>query len=225
MNNPDQAAVVHKVCRAPYAIFFTLAYGFQLCSDPSKVSSAYNAIADAIATFERSYEVNPFSSRYDRYLAGKLQLTPKEQKGLKLFEGKAGCAGCHPSGARSPFTDFTYDNFGIPKNTRHEATKFAPTDFGLGARIGSQEDGRFKVSTLRNIAISPPYGHNGFFRTLKDIVHFYNTRDVPEEHWPAPEVSANVNRDELGKLGLTDDEEDAIVAFLQSLTDDGKAVP
>lgn len=129
---------------------------------------------------------------------------------------------CHPSGPKSPFTDFTYDNLGVPKNTRNDATRFAATDTGLGARVGHQEDGRFKVSTLRNVGISPPYGHNGYFRTLKEIVHFYNTRDVAKEHWPAPEVLANVNRDELGDLHLTNAEEDALVAFLEALTDQGK---
>ncbi|MEO8372249.1 MAG: cytochrome c peroxidase [Candidatus Solibacter sp.] len=219
MNNPDKATVVQKVCSAQYGLLFRLVYSFQACSDSSKINSAYDSIADAIAAYERSNDVNEFSSRYDQHLAGKIKLTKKEQLGLELFEGKAGCAGCHPSGPKSPFTDFTYDNIGIPKNTRHEATKFAPQDLGLGARLGHTEDGRFKVSTLRNVGIAPPYGHNGYFRTLKEIVHFYNTRDVPKEKWPAPEVLANVNRDELGRLGLTDAEEDAIVEFLQALTD------
>ena len=61
------------------------------------------------------------------------------------------------------------------------------------------------------------YTHNGFFKSLDDVVHFYNTRDV--ESWPPPEVSVNVNRDELGNLGLTADEETAIVAFPKTLTD------
>ncbi|MGJ5816044.1 cytochrome-c peroxidase [Paludibaculum fermentans] len=219
MNNPDRASVVRKVCGSNYGLLFKLAYGFRLCSGSSAVPDAYDAIADAIAVFERSSDMNSFSSRYDRYLAGKLALTDKEQAGLQLFEGKAKCAGCHPSGRRSPFTDFTYDNLGIPKNLTHEATKGAPVDHGLGERLGPQENGRFKVSTLRNIAIAPPYGHNGYFQTLKELVHFYNTRDVASEKWPAPEVDENVNRDELGHLGLTAEEEDAIVSFLEALTD------
>ena len=78
-------------------------------------------------------------------------------------------------------------------------------------------DGLFKVSTLRNLTRTAPYGHNGYFATLKDIVHFYNT--AGDGTWPAPEVPVNVNRTELGNLGLTDAEEDAIVAFLKTLTD------
>ena len=63
------------------------------------------------------------------------------------------------------------------------------------------------------------YLHNGVFKSLKEVVHFYNTRDVAGMNWPPPEVAENVNTDELGDLGLTDDQEDAIVAFLKTLTD------
>jgi hypothetical protein len=83
--------------------------------------------------------------------------------------------------------------------------------------------GKHKVPTLRNVDKRPypvfvkAYGHNGFFKSLEEIVHFYNTRDV--EEWPAPEVPQNVNFDELGDLGLTADEEAAIVAFMKTLSD------
>jgi cytochrome c peroxidase len=98
-----------------------------------------------------------------------------------------------------------------------------PNDLGLGAGknpLVTDPDlqvGKFKVSSLRNIEITAPYGHNGFFATLEEIVHFYNTRDV--EDWPAPEVPQTVNRIELGNLGLTAAEEADLVAFLKTLTD------
>jgi cytochrome c peroxidase len=97
--------------------------------------------------------------------------------------------------------------------------------------------GKHKVPTLRNIDKRPhpdfvkSYGHNGYFKDLKQIVHFYNTRDTlgicwgadgeieGETCWPPPEVTLNVNLDELGDLKLTEAEEDAIVAFLKTLTD------
>jgi cytochrome c peroxidase len=75
------------------------------------------------------------------------------------------------------------------------------------------------------------FGHNGYFKSLKGIVHFYNTRDVlgrcakvtdpkPGANcWPEPEVSSNLNKDEMGDLGLTEEEENAIVAFLKTLSD------
>ncbi|MGD2063664.1 MAG: cytochrome C, partial [Nitrospirota bacterium] len=122
-------------------------------------------------------------------------------------------------------------------------------DLGLGgfldtrpeyADLAEENDGKQKVPTLRNVDKRPypmfvkAYGHNGYFKTLKGIVHFYNTRDVlpvcadpltPMEEalaqncWPEPEVTENVNTDELGDLGLTDEDEDAIVAFLKTLSD------
>jgi cytochrome c peroxidase len=218
MNNPDGAAVAAKACASAYAAAFRMVYGTAICNSPEK---AFAAIADAIAAFESSSEVNPFSSKYDLYLAGKADLTPQERHGLELFEGeKARCFYCHPSGAGSPFTDFSYDNAGIPKNTAIPAYAAEPglVDLGLGGRLGTpEENGKFKVPTLRNVALAPPYGHNGYFQTLKQVVHFYNTRDVGDG--PAAEYPDTVNHDELGDLGLTDEEEDAIVAFLGTLTD------
>ena len=74
------------------------------------------------------------------------------------------------------------------------------------------------------------FGHNGYFKSLKEIVHFYNTRDTLPvcasgdagervSCWPLPETALNMNDDELGDLGLTEAEEEAIVAFMQTLTD------
>jgi hypothetical protein len=87
----------------------------------------------------------------------------------------------------------------------------------------SENDGKHKVPSLRNVDKRPSknftkaYGHNGYFKSLEEIVHFYNTRDVAD--WPAPEVSTNVNDEELGNLGLTLQEEAAIVAFMKTLSD------
>jgi cytochrome c peroxidase len=94
------------------------------------------------------------------------------------------------------------------------------------AHLAEENMGKHKVPTLRNVDKRPgqgfikAYGHNGFFKSLEEIVHFYNTRDV--EDWPPPEVAENVNTDELGNLGLDADEEAAIVAFMRTLSDTGK---
>ena len=91
--------------------------------------------------------------------------------------------------------------------------------------IYEPELGKHKVPTLRNVDKRPAPGfvkafmHNGYFKSLKDVVHFYNTRDVAGAGWPAPEVAANVNTAEMGNLGLTAAEEDAIVEFMRTLTD------
>ncbi len=189
-----------------------------------------------------------------------MNLSEEEARGLKIFEVKGKCAKCHPSkggpkGAHPLFTDFTYDNIGVPKNPKNpfyampapwnpEGVAFV--DRGLGgylkeagykASIYEPEIGKFKVPTLRNVDKRPfpqfvkSFGHNGYFTTLKEIVHFYNTRDVlprcekindskPALNcWPEPEVSSNLNKEELGNLGLTEDEENAITAFLKTLSD------
>jgi cytochrome c peroxidase len=161
----------------------------------------------------------------------------KEWDGLQLFMGDAQCVLCHvvewtddpgnvivpawsPDGSIPPlFTDFTYDNLGVPKSD-HKLLRDAPIDRGLGPIVADEEEnGKFKVMTLRNIGLTKPYAHNGFFMNLKDITHFYNTRDLVEEGWPEPEVPETVNTDELGNLGLSDKDEDALVKFMMTLSD------
>ena len=248
MANPNKAAVVAKVRHAAYSKMFDTVYGTQALAN---TDTAYNRIADAIAAFERSPVFNRFSSKYDYYLYGQAKLTSQEKRGRKLFEdpSKGNCAACHPDrpardGTPPLFTDFTYDNLGVPRNPLNPFYRLPSSlsplgikfvDKGLGAFVGdSSQNGKLKVPTLRNIAVTGPYMHNGYFKTLRGVVDFYNTRDVKnvcqsawvtEEQalknrcWPAAEVAANVNHDELGDLGLTDQEVDDIVAFLRTLTD------
>jgi len=207
------------------------------------VLEAYDLATKAIGEFEKTQLFNKFNSKYDYFLAGLETLTADEQKGLKIFEGKGKCALCHiskasiaPDGGPMPplFTDFTYDNLGVPKNLYIEDLigSDQPTDLGLGAVLGDPlQNGKFKVMSLRNIAITAPYAHNGVFQTLEQIVHFYNTRDIlglctdnkdpgfGVTCWPAPEVADNMNTAELGNLGLTAEQERMLVAFLKTLTD------
>jgi cytochrome c peroxidase len=180
--------------------------------------------------------------------AGQAIFSAEEWRGLQLFMGEnnndgildkkegAMCAACHvadwvpadenviapewaPEGFAPPvFTDFTYDNLGVPKNYAYPLDPDAPIDLGLGAVVNdADENGKFKVMTLRNIGLTEPYAHNGFFLTLKEITHFYNTRDV--QPWPAAEYGDTVNSDELGNLGLSAADEDALVAFMLTLSD------
>jgi len=248
MANPDKASVIEKLRSGPNAKLFEEVYGAGSLSD---VDTAYNLLAQAIATFERTETLSPFSSKYDAYLAGKASLTEEEMRGLSLFEDpmKGNCAACHPSrpSADVPkplFTDFTYDNLGVPKNPHNDfywmPTQFNPdgekfVDVGLGKTTGDVgDDGKFKVPTLRNLALTGAYMHNGYFDTLKGVVDFYNTRDVKPACanpltseadalllgcWPAAEVALNVNVDELGNLRLASSEVRDIVVFLGTLTD------
>jgi len=253
MNNPNMRSVIIKVLKSDYAplfkgVFFVW-YVDQLpqngmipdimfdVGNPEFIQNAYQLVAESIAAYEASSEVNRFSSKYDAYLAGNAVLTAEEAWGLELWEGKAGCDACHPSemenGQPPLFTDYTYDNLGMPRNPENPWYTMPPgfnpegenwVDYGLGAIVGEQDElGKQKVPTVRNVGMRPypgfvqAYGHNGYFKSLYEIVHFYNTRDV--DGWPAPEVAMNVNHDELGNLGLSYDEEMAIVAFMNTLTD------
>ena len=214
-NNPSAFAVVAQVCFSNYGALFKSVYGPNACRD---TATAYNYIADAIAAYESSANVNRFNSKFD---CATYVPTPQELNGRALFEGKGKCNLCHPStvgpyAAKALFTDYTYDNLGIPKNPNIPGGP----DLGLGAIVNDVlQYGKFKVPTLRNIAVAPPYGHNGYFKSLKEIVHFYNPRDVLAAGWPPPEVPPNLYTAEMGNLGLTDAEENDIVAFLATLTD------
>ena len=245
-NMPSAKQVIQRIAKASYAPLFISVWGPGALDDKKDVAGSYERIARSIAAYERSAEVNPFTSKYDFYLKGEATLTPQEARGLALFEGKAMCAACHPSNWREDgkpplFTDFTYDNLGIPKNPQnpfYTAPKNINRDgmnwvdpglAGFLAAAGYPEEawmpemGKHKVPTLRNVDQRPnpefvkAYGHNGYFKSLEQITHFYNTRDV--QPWPAPEVADNVNVDELGNLGLSAEEEAEIVAFMRTLTD------
>jgi cytochrome c peroxidase len=300
---PDAACVVYQACTSGrYGSLFQQVWGpgacdiawprkqemKALCSsenvtvevDRTKVNEAYNDVALSIAAYEDSTDVNRYSSKYDAYLAGQVQLTAQEAEGLALFQGQGNCVNCHvldlqANGKPALLTDYTYDNLGGPKNPEnpwYTQTAFNPdgykwVDKGLGGFLASTPVlnpdgsilapdyrayaaanlGKQKVPTLRNVDLRPgpgfvkPYSHNGWFKSLKSIVHFYNTRDVlpqcpprpdalpPNTYteaealqlgcWPEPEVDANINTTELGSLGLTDAQEDAIVAFMKTLSD------
>ncbi len=253
---PYSAILVEKVCKASYASLFRTVWGKDACGD---VNKAYEYIGRSIAAYERSKEMNPFSSKYDYFLKLKATLTPEEAKGLDLFneKDKGNCTQCHPSAInlRKPgpivFADFTYHNLGLPKNPLNpfyyqfgsNPSSVHWVDLGLGGFLNSaSEYGKHKVPTLRNVDKRPfstfvkAYGHNGYFKSLESIVHFYNTRDVlpvcseplatgnvPGDNcWPAPEFSETVNKKQLGNLGLNHEEETCIVAFLKTLSDGWK---
>lgn len=232
-NNVGAQSVIDSVLASSYRDLF-----LGLCTDPD-TSKRYECIARAIAAYERSTEVNQFTSKYDYWLAGRAKLTGQEELGRALFMGKAKCANCHVPPA---FTDFSYENLGVPRNPLnpfYSEPEWNPlgagwVDLGLGGFLkstGSTEAvwepqlGRHKVPTLRNVDLRPAkkfvkaYGHNGFFKSLEEIVHFYNTRDVPGAGWPPPEVTVNINMAEVGNLGLNHGEELAIAEFLTTLSD------
>ncbi|WP_455210158.1 cytochrome-c peroxidase [Kaarinaea lacus] len=282
---PDNACVVYSVCGAKYPVKLDSIWPgacdihwpsdvIAACktegatvalstSDRAKVDQAYDYIGLAIAAFEDSPMVNAFTSKYDYYLAGLVELSKEELRGKELFRDKGKCADCHPmepgeNGEPPLFTDYSFDNLGTPRNPENPwynlPTKFNPegakwVDKGLGAFLAGRSEykqyaqenyGKQKVPTVRNVDKRPgndfvkAYMHNGYFKTLKGLVNFYNTRDVKPTCknlltteaealvlgcWPAPEITVNVNEEELGDLKLTEAEENAIVTFMKTLSD------
>jgi cytochrome c peroxidase len=254
-NNATKMDVLVQVANSQYAYLWEVVWGEPISyGTPEEIDLNYGRVALAIAAYEASSEVNPFSSKFDYYLQGLVDLTPQEEWGMELFndEETGKCALCHisevgPNGEPPLFTDFTFDNLGTPKNPENPFYGMdeifingepinplgdAWIDYGLGAflitrpewaSLADENMGKHKVPTLRNVDRKPGNGfpkaylHNGVFKTLKEVVHFYNTRDVG--NWPPPEVPENVNTEELGNLGLTVAEEDAIVAFMATLSD------
>lgn len=278
--------MLDRACSAHYGHMLTMLWGPEVCDD---VSAGYAAIARSIAAFESSAQMSPYSSKLDAVLTGQDQLDAREQQGLELFNGKAHCSVCHTStaaasGEPAVFSDFGFDNVGVPKNPQNpfyamdrvsvDGKPINPAgsawlDLGLGAflkqlanddtwrrapsvtpsmlaldataltKAADDNAGKHRVPTLRNVDRRPSadfakaYMHNGYFSSLRNIVHFYNTRDVlprcaselgeadaiAQNCWPAPEIEQNIDKALIGQLNLTDAEEDALVAFLATLSD------
>jgi len=255
-------------------------------TDRTLANKDFDEFAQAIAAYEGSDSVSPFTSKFDYYLAGKATLTTQELNGYELFRGKGSCNTCHLDGRSSSlqggsdtgqaasvqplFTDTTYNNLGLPRNVKlpwySEDTPdqwgftanplgFGFTDEGMGLFLDGyygappnlswgvqlpQFEGKFQTSTARDAAMVPypgfvkAYMHNGYLTSLKQVVHFYNTRDVypypvlsgncpsgtveKVTCWPMPEDANNENTT-IGKLGLSNEEENDIVAFLKTLVD------
>jgi cytochrome c peroxidase len=282
-NMPSKMAVCEVVASSKYADLFEAVWGpGSLDCSEAGVDATYDLIGLSIAAYEASPEVNAFTSKFDLYWCNCLDagndpeacgladgpqelldpfgvLTAQEFDGLIEF-GEY-CAPCHlshvpgPDGLPPLFTDFSFENIGVPKNPENpfydmdeefldDGTPINPlgddfVDFGLGgflattiewSHLAFENDGKFKVPTVRNVDLRKgrgfpkAYMHNGVFKSLEEVVHFYNTRDVPEEGWPPPEVPYNLN-DELfegvpiGDLELDAEAEAAIVAFLETLND------
>jgi len=248
MNHPDKASVVAAVRHAPYAQGFRDLFGPAALDG---VDDGFAHITEAVAAFERTPVFAPFSSRYDRYLAGEIALDDAEQRGLAIYEDPArgNCAGCHPNrpaadGTPPMFTDWSYANLGIPRYGNNKFYVQPPPlnpdgerhiDHGLMTTVGDPaQDGKFRVPTLRNIAVTQAYGHNGYFENLPYMIDFLNTRDVGSREvgtcsrsvagsrcaWPGAEVPATVDRKSIGHLGLSDQDIADLIAFLATLTDE-----
>jgi cytochrome c peroxidase len=250
MANDTPKKVAEKLERAAYVSEFRRLFGVDIFDDPEK---AFKAATIAIARYEQEgVEFKPFDSKFDYFIQGKVNLSAQELRGFALFNNpqKGNCAACHPStssnGTPPLFTDFTYDNLGVARNLDIPATSNSEY-FDLGLCGPDRTDlterselcGAFKVPSLRNVAITAPYFHNGKIEKLEDAVRFYASRDTnPEDWYPQgvnglemfndlpPQYRLNVNMTEapynlhlgdepaLDKAEITD-----LVEFLKTLTD------
>ncbi len=253
MANPDKASVVAKIGQTAWARDFKALYGAEVLQN---TDVAFDKLLQALERYQREdSEFNAYTSKYDAVLRGQATLTAAEARGLALFndENKGNCAACHPSaksadGSHPLFTDFTYDNLGVPRNddiaANHDPAYF---DLGLCARpeLATRQDlcGAFKVPSLRNVALRQTFFHNGKFKTLKDALNFYVQRDTHPEKWYPVNADgsvqkfddipvqwqANVNTTEApygrqpGQVpALSDAEIDDVIAFLKTLNDGWK---
>lgn len=249
MANGTAAEVVDKLRSAAYVSEFMQVFGSDIFDSGD---DAFDRAVFALQKYEtEAPEFRPFDSKYDYFLAGKVQLSAQEMRGLALFNdpNKGNCAACHSNsrlddGTPPLFTDFTYDNLGVPRNMDIPANADSDYyDLGLcgpdRTDLAGRTDlcGAFKVPTLRNVAVTAPYFHNGRFATLTEVVSFYVRRDTnPEEWYPnagadkfndlPPQYRSNVNTTEApynrkpgGVPALDSDEIDDLVAFLNTLTD------
>lgn len=241
MAQPDRQALVNRILEnADHRQAIENTFGAEaLASEESVV----NAATTAIAAFERSETFTSFDSRYDRSLVNEYEMTREEAIGRDLFfSDLINCIQCHlndPSrvSRQETFTNHRYHNIGIPVNVRARQANGLGTehrDPGLAANPAADDAlasaGKFRVPTLRNVAVTAPYMHNGAFATLEAAVAFYahyplpnaSSRINPEtgEPWRAAEVPETIDLDLLeGGQPIDPQRVDYLVAFLRTLTD------
>jgi cytochrome c peroxidase len=247
-STPERVAAAIR--SAPYAREFLAVYGEQVMNHDRAL---FNAVLEALAVYEESPTVfAPYTSKYDAYLAGRVRLTAAEQRGLRLFddERKGNCASCHPSarakdGSPPLFTDFGLIALGVPRN-RALAANRDPRFFDLGAcgpwrtDLAGRDEfcGIFRTPTLRNVATRHTFFHNGVFRSLDEVLHFYVERDIyperfypvmagrarkfddlPKRYWDNINTDPPFDRQRGDKPALDEREIEDIIAFLKTLTD------
>ena len=199
----DWDSVLFRLRQKPeYVTAFRKAFGVD---SPEQINK--QLAARAIAQFERTLISS--ESKYDRVQRGEAQFTPLEQRGRDIFFDAsaelpdAECGHCHTPPL---FTDQTYTNNGVQYSQELDAIK----DRGRGGVTGIRyENGRFRVPSLRNIALTAPYMHDGSLPTLEAVIDHYDRGGLP-----GPNVDPKIR-----PLHLSELDKQALVAFLHTLTD------
>jgi len=214
MNLSGPADLADRIRKSEYAPDFKKLVGGKVWGDDGKL---VDQVYHSLVAFLREPMFRPFNARIDDFWKGDVKaLNDSELRGLALFQSKAGCAQCHPLGVGTwpepLLSDFGYDNLGAPS--------LGEKDPGLGGVSGRENEmGQFRSPTLRNIALTAPYLHNGSIKTLREVMEFYNKRDVEPERWGKTDFPETVNHDDMGDLKLTDQEVDDLVALMHTFTD------
>lgn len=188
--NEKISSVNQKIQRSKfYPALFKTAFG----SDSVTTRKVMLALAQFMGSIISA------DARYDQVKAGKAKFTQQEEQGEKLFMQQ--CSGCH-SGVL--FTDFSFRSNGLSSDF---------SDLGR-ARVTSDESdkGKFKVPSLRNVALTAPYMHDGRFASLSEVLNHYRN---------PMKQSATLDKEQLSKINLSDKESKAVIAFLHTLTDSG----
>ena len=227
---PSKDLLFERYSTGFYGEGFKRIYGDEAVSSPDHL---LNAISKSLAAFQKSQNVAPFNSKYDKFLRGEVSLSKEEEHGrLLFFSTLINCNSCHQLDQdqnRETFTDYTFHNIGVPSNPELDLDE---PDLGLAENPNvedpEQHRGKFKVPTLRNVMITGPYMHNGVFKELETVMAFYNkylmiapTNPESGEAWEEPEVPENISMDLLRQGQPLDEYRiDAIIAFLKTLTDE-----
>ncbi|MDO4777299.1 MAG: cytochrome c peroxidase [Cardiobacteriaceae bacterium] len=195
---------------------------------------AFRVLAQALAAYEKSAALRTYDSKYDRFLAGKAEFSAEEEAGRALFfdPARSNCAACHaakaPGSREEPFSTYVFYNIGVPGNPmliRLAQRESDYVDHGLmdNPRTDGNPalDGQFRTPSLRNVAVTAPYMHNGVFADLRTVLHFHDHYNHPAraQNWGKAEVPHTIDYDALAAPPLSDAEIDALIAFLKTLTD------
>ena len=205
MANANRNAVLERLRISSSAAAFRSAFGARIFDDST---AAWNGLLSALEVFQQSPDdFYPYTSKYDAFLRGEVQLSAQEQRGLALFNdaNKGNCAHCHPSamnqGAFPQFTDRGYVALGVPRNVKIAANNdSAYFDLGLCGPIRTdlaaraEYCGLFKTPSLRNVATREVFFHNGVFNTLEDVMRFYSLRDLRPQRFYSTNRAGRVRK-------------------------------
>ena len=241
MGLPTAQSVVKRIQENPfYVVNFKRLYGEQVFDEKGKSTlPAFQGFANAIQAFENTEQFASYDSKYDRFLKGEYELTVLEDLGRTLFfsNNNVNCNSCHllktEDSVKEPFTNHQYRNIGVPSNPDIIALAGLKADYIDHGLLENplvndlKYDGKFKNPSLRNVAVTGPYMHNGAFKNLRTVMEFYDHYNNPKrklnpetgEPWRAPEVASTVDKEDLEAQALTDRKIDALVAFMKILTD------